>query len=98
MPLSIARVFCQVFVVLLLLISGAVRAEEAATTPPPGMVGPAEVKLRDQAMLHLPAGFIFVPRPQADEIMKQWGNSVDGRFLGLILPQQEEDWAIVADW
>jgi len=80
-----------------LLVTPVAIAEEA-TSPQPGIAGPSEIKLRDQAVLHLPSGFIFVPRPDADKLMQQWGNSVDERFLGLILPARQESWAIVADW
>jgi uncharacterized membrane-anchored protein len=72
-------------------------AEEEAPQPA-GIAGPSEIKLREQAVLHLPTGFIFVPRPDADKMMQRWGNSVDERFLGLILPAQEENWTIVAEW
>jgi uncharacterized membrane-anchored protein len=97
---AVTRAFHHAMFALLLLISGFAAAEDAPAAAPqlPGIVGPSEVKLRDQAVLHLPAGFIFVPRPDADEIMKHWGNSVDERFLGLILPAGKEDWAVVADW
>lgn len=99
MPAAVVRAILPTVFALLLLIPGFAAAEDTpAAAPPPGIVGPSEVKLRDQAVLHLPAGFIFIPRPDADEIMKHWGNSVDERFLGLILPAGKEDWAVVADW
>jgi uncharacterized membrane-anchored protein len=86
-------------VVVLLALLVPLRVIAEATEPAPaGIAGPSEIKLRDQAVLHLPSGFVYLPRPQADEVMKQWGNSVDERFLGLILPEGEENWAIVADW
>jgi len=86
------------FAVLLFLLAPLLAIAEEAAPAPAGIAGPSEIKLRDQAVLHLPAGFVFVPRPDADNIMQQWGNSVDERFLGLILPEHEESWAIVADW
>jgi len=88
-------VLLLVFLAPLLAIAEPTQHAEPAQ---PGIAGPSEIKLRDQAVLHLPTGFMFVPRPDADKIMQQWGNSVDERFLGLILPAQEENWAIVADW
>jgi uncharacterized membrane-anchored protein len=98
MPIVSARRFCQAILVSMLLIAGFARAGDASAAPPPGIAGPSEVKLREQAVLHLPAGFIFIPRPDADAVMKHWGNTVDERFLGLIVPAGEEDWAVVADW
>jgi uncharacterized membrane-anchored protein len=50
--------------------------------------GPADVPLFDQAVLHLPAGEVFVPQPQADRLLALFGNP--GRnpdMPGLILPR-----------
>ena len=50
--------------------------------------GPADVPLLAQAVLHVPAGEIFVPQPQADRLLELFGNP--GSHLdmpGLILPR-----------
>ena len=60
--------------------------------------GPVDVSLRDQATLRLPDGYVFVPRPAADQIMQAFGNRVDERFLGLVLPTSGEDWFVVAEF
>lgn len=61
--------------------------------------GPAEVKLRDQAVLKLPAGYVWVPEPAAGQFMKAVGNRPDERELGLIFPEaQNQDWMIVAEY
>lgn len=61
--------------------------------------GPAEVKLRDQAVLNLPAGYVWVPEPAAGQFMKAVGNRPDERELGLIFPEaQNQDWMIVAEY
>lgn len=61
--------------------------------------GPADIKLRDQALLKLPAGYIWVPEPAASQLMKAMGNHPDARELGLIFPAREgESWMIVADY
>ena len=50
--------------------------------------GPADVPLLDQAVLHLPAGEIFVPQPQADRLMALFGNPGSNPDMpGLILPR-----------
>ena len=50
--------------------------------------GPADVALLDQAVLHLPAGEIFVPQPQADRLLELFGNPGSNPDMpGLILPR-----------
>lgn len=72
----------------------AVKAMQAAQVP-----GPADIKLRDQATLKLPAGYVWVPEPAAGQYMKAMGNHLDERGLGLIFPQAESDnWMIVAEY
>ncbi|TAK97230.1 MAG: DUF2167 domain-containing protein [Aquabacterium sp.] len=59
--------------------------------------GPAEIKLRDQATLKLPAGYVWVPEPAAGQFMKAVGNHPDERELGLIFPASEaQGWMVVA--
>ncbi len=61
--------------------------------------GPAEIKLRDQATLKLPAGYVWVPEPAAGEMMRAMGNHPDEREMGLIFPKAEDQsWMIVADY
>ncbi len=76
------------------MLSEAVKAVEAAQVK-----GPANIPLRDQAVLKLPAGYLWVPEPAASQLMKALGNHPDERELGLIFPQAEnEQWMIVADY
>jgi uncharacterized membrane-anchored protein len=59
--------------------------------------GPAEIKLRDQASLKLPAGYVWVPQPAAGQFMKAGGNHPDERELGLIFPDSDpQGWMVVA--
>jgi len=51
--------------------------------------GPAEIVLRDQAKLKLPAGYIWVPEPAAGQMMRAMGNHSDERELGLISPSRK---------
>jgi len=50
--------------------------------------GPVDVRLLDEAVLHVPAGEVFVPQPQADKLLNLFGNP--GRnpdMPGLLLPR-----------
>jgi uncharacterized membrane-anchored protein len=52
--------------------------------------GPADVTLKDEAVLHLPAGEVFVPRPQAQRLLEVMGNpGEDPQLQGLIVPRGE---------
>lgn len=63
------------------------------------IVGPAEIKLRDQAVLKLPAAYVWVPEPAASRLMKALGNHPDERELGLIFPKSDDqNWMIVAEY
>ncbi|GAA5178445.1 DUF2167 domain-containing protein [Niveibacterium umoris] len=62
------------------------------------VVGPTDVKLFDQATLKLPAGRIWVPQPAAGQLMRAMGNSADDRLAGVVLPDGEGDWIVVAEF
>ncbi|HET8871136.1 MAG TPA: DUF2167 domain-containing protein [Aquabacterium sp.] len=63
------------------------------------VVGPADISLRDQATLKLPAGYVWVPEPAAGQMMRAMGNHPDEREMGLIFPQAEDQgWMVVADY
>ena len=48
--------------------------------------GPVDVPLKDQAVLHLPAGEVFVPQPQADRLRNLMGNpGSDPEMQGIIM-------------
>ena len=56
--------------------------------------GPLDIPLLNQAVLHLPQGYAYVPNPAAATFMTAMGNRVDENFLGLILPEGgKENWA-----
>jgi uncharacterized membrane-anchored protein len=61
------------------------------------ITGPADIPLRDQAVLKLPAGMAFIPQPAAGNFMRALGNSVDDRLLGLVEPH-DGDWLVVAEY
>ncbi|MGJ7525182.1 DUF2167 domain-containing protein [Variovorax sp. GB1P17] len=58
-------------------------------------IGPAEIALRDQAHLHLPAGYVWVPMPAAAQLMRSMGNRTDDTFIGVIFPADDADWMAV---
>jgi uncharacterized membrane-anchored protein len=61
--------------------------------------GPAEITLKDQAKLRLPAGYVWIPEPQAGQVMKAWGNQIDEREIGLVFPTaDDQDWVVVAQY
>lgn len=62
------------------------------------VVGPADVKLKDQAVLKLPAGYVWVPQPAAGQLMRAMGNHGGDNQLGLIFPQGDGQWMMVAEF
>ncbi|MCW7537535.1 DUF2167 domain-containing protein [Aquabacterium sp. A7-Y] len=68
-------------------------AQAAQTT------GPADIAMADQAVLHLPRGYLWVPQPQAGRLMRAMGHAAGTRLLGLVFPQHEEhNWLVVAEF
>jgi len=62
------------------------------------LAGPTDVPLGDQAKLHLADTFIFIPKAQAGELMRMWGNSVGDGFHGLVFAKSTtEQWVISID-
>ncbi len=63
------------------------------------VVGPADIALRDQAQLKLPAGHVWVPQAAAAQVLQAMGNRTDSRLLGLVMPRDEhQNWLIVAKY
>ncbi|CAB3674599.1 DUF2167 domain-containing protein [Achromobacter pestifer] len=61
--------------------------------------GPADVKLGEQAVVHLPQNMFFVPRFQAERLMQAYGNGKDSSLLGVVMPKSdEEDWVITVNF
>lgn len=55
--------------------------------------GPVDLPLASQAVLHLPAGMLFVPQPQAGKLLNAMGNpGQDPRLQGLVFPKGDGDW------
>jgi uncharacterized membrane-anchored protein len=57
--------------------------------------GPSDVKLADQAVIHLPADMYFIPSAESDALMQAWGNSPNPSRQGLIMSKSEnQPWTI----
>ena len=57
--------------------------------------GPQNIELIDQAKLKLPAGYAFIPKKEAMDLMIAMGNTPGDDMLGLIMPTSEqENWFI----
>ena len=52
--------------------------------------GPSDVPLSAQGVLHLPGGYLYLPRPEADRLMESLGNDVAPGFLGLLSSQSQD--------
>jgi uncharacterized membrane-anchored protein len=57
--------------------------------------GPGDIALADQGLLHLPAGRVWIPQPQAGRLLNAMGNpGQDPRLLGLVFPKGESEWFV----
>jgi uncharacterized membrane-anchored protein len=55
--------------------------------------GPQDIAIAGQATLHLPAGRVFIPQPQAAKLLTAMGNpGTHNELSGLIFPKGEGDW------
>ena len=66
---------------------------QKVTTP-----GPAQVAVRDQALLDLPEGFAFVPEKPARDFMKRLGNITDDNFVGVVISTRPADWFVIVEY
>ena len=74
--------------------AGSIESVLAASTH-----GPTDVKLDQQAVLHLPANRIWVGQPQASEVLRAMGNPGDHSDIrGLVFPDKSTDWFAVLRW
>ena len=104
--MSLARYCAALAGLLLLLLQGPARAQDVV--PPAeaqeaawlaaikaATAGPADIPLGDQATLHLPSEFSFFPVLESTNLMKAYGNSVGGGFLGILVPKTDnQNWII----
>jgi uncharacterized membrane-anchored protein len=62
------------------------------------VAGPETVKVVEQADLKLPEGYVFVPRPEADQLLRAMGNTTDDRLVGLVFPRDDSQWMAVVKY
>jgi uncharacterized membrane-anchored protein len=62
-----------------------------------GTKGPSDVRLIDQAVLKLLAGYFFVPKAEGVRALRALGNVVDdATFVGLVVgTRQTDQWIVV---
>jgi uncharacterized membrane-anchored protein len=97
---------------LLLALSIAPAGAQPAATPPANSQraaedkqihdavkrGPVDITLHDEAMLSVPKGEIFLPAQEAGILLRRMGNFTNDRLLGMILPEGDENWFVVAEF
>lgn len=74
-----------------------VRREEARKTFAAAMAvaktGPVDVPLASQGTLKLPANYMFIPQPNATQVLNAMGNpGSDKRLQGLVFPVDKDSW------
>ena len=60
--------------------------------------GPEQVKLGEQGKIDLPAGYQYIPIPEAQRLMRAFGNRTGTTFQGLVLSARDENWLTVIDF
>src|SRR5690242_17109129 len=97
---------------LLALSFGAAWAGQAPASPPPDPQraaedkqiqaalkrGPVDVTLHDEAVLSVPKGEVFLPAREANILLRRMGNLPDDKVLGMVLPEGDGNWFVVADF
>ncbi len=61
-------------------------------------VGPAEISVRDQAVLKLPKGYGYVPTPAAGQLLRVMGNTPSEQLVGLVFPEDDKGWFMVVQF
>jgi uncharacterized membrane-anchored protein len=60
--------------------------------------GPAKIPLIDQGTLALPAGYAYVPQPEAGRLEQSFGNGHSDSLVGLVFPEQDGKWYASVDY
>lgn len=60
--------------------------------------GPVDITLHDEALLTVPKGEVFLPARESDILLRRMGNFHNDRILGMILPEGEGNWFVVAEF
>ena len=107
-PASILRTLLTLSLSALIAISAAAQtpssAEERQKTFDEAMkaavAGPKDIALANQAVLHLPANRVYIPQPQAAQMVRAMGNPGEYKTLqGLVFPKSEkEGWFAIVEY
>ena len=101
-----AKTAASLVVALMVALFGAMAAAQPAPTDPKraeenkqidaaAKYGPADIALRDEVVLHLPKGDVFLPQKEAAIVMRRMGNFTNENFLGLVVPaDNNEHWFV----
>ena len=93
----------------LFFLQGATLADDAPTKLTPAQaawqaavkaatLGPSDIPMIDQAVLHLPATMAFFPKAESNALMQAWGNGSSDRLVGIVVPKDSEaNWLITLD-
>ncbi len=104
MALSIIRsILLSVLLGLSMPIIGQVHAEQSASIVEQQQAawlkaekvakkGPVSVPLAGQVNFNLPQDFLFVPQPEAGEVLRSFGNTPSSDLLGIVVPAGDEQW------
>lgn len=60
--------------------------------------GPVDVPLTEQAVLKLSDKYLFIPKDAGSRYMRAVGNSIDERFVGLVVPADDRDWMVSVEY
>jgi uncharacterized membrane-anchored protein len=60
--------------------------------------GPKDVPVAAQAVLHLPAGYIFIPQPEAGQLSLALGNNNSPRLIGIATAAESGGWLAYLDY
>ncbi|WP_341917103.1 DUF2167 domain-containing protein [Hydrocarboniphaga effusa] len=105
------REFVRACAVVALVFAGCAQAQEQTQQSDPAAAawraaneamqrGPSDVPLKNEATLHLPEGFGFVPREPSIAVMNVMGNQTGDDFIGLVFPiaDEEQRWFATLDY
>ncbi|WP_341793218.1 MULTISPECIES: DUF2167 domain-containing protein [unclassified Rickettsia] len=63
------------------------------------ILGPNDIPLLDQGILHLPENYVFIPKAEAVAWLKSWGNSGSSGIIGIIMPiVDNQNWFIEVNY
>ena len=62
------------------------------------IVGPNDVALLKQAVLHLPQGYTLIPQPEANAVSRALGNQSNPRLVAIVIASEKPSWMAFVDY